>query len=219
MPPFVGVLDLEIALTALRVKPFTLVDTFTPILLRIKRLAHLVQSAGLATVKINEHTCIFDPELVAPIISKGLNRSVAPEDTAKGIIELIHHDHFPHTLMGYPEQFSPGTPSYRFSVESRGVLSWPVLFYAVNELACAVYDRQIGLVSLVPYASAAALIEDIRATPSRIYTRATLTDLTAHQFRGEIHISDLKLFPNATVTVTRSGNVGGWDLQLVSTLQ
>lgn len=196
----VKVSDLYFAFCALGIKPLATSSCFNEEPFRdfVKKhgpgpfkAARLEWSGGM----------MFDPVLCAPILSKILNRKVDPKDVGCAIQEANFGDKYPHELLGYPERVQENDPPMGFFVDTAGFLDRPSAYY-VSHFGCSVWNKNTVLPHLEAWASAAALVEDIREAPESISIQAALE----YKFNKPGH----KTYES--VKIKRSDKAGEWSV-------
>jgi len=189
--------DLELALTILRIKPATEINMNSTTAYFRKHGKHFPEDAGLkATIiaspdyfkrgkkvhsrKVPElNYWIFDPVLLSPVLSRELNRNVRPEETEKALHELekVSESAWPNDLYGYPEMTRGDDAGFGLEAKSTGELYG--VPYECSNFACKVYTPELIVPTLEGWASAAALIEEIKdltVTVSQAYLSNYLGD-------------------------------------------
>jgi len=203
-PTPVSCLPQDIALTALGIKPLALCDSTSEasVKMLIERFGiGLLSDAGLELLSLGPiGAYIYDPRLVAPVVSVLLNRRVYSEEVAGALREYLEGcqkaDQFPHALLGYPEPLQYGAKSGLFVAGSRDFTKTP--FY-LSRLGFKLRTPELVLQNLNAWASAAAIIEEIRSRPTSVTSYAGVAGMPGWENR------------KVTVTIKRSAEIlGDW---------
>ncbi len=216
--------DLEVAFTMLGVKPLTISNGETlSIVLELPNGKALVRDAGLDVFFIARSDdfegglgfYIHDPLMTSVILSRVLG-SLVPPDQVSRVLTSLEFATFPPELLGYPEPIQHDerglTVRSPFTLQVANIGLRRILppHYHATGLGCAVYNP--GLVSVEGWAAAAAIVEEIRESPSTIHSMAALipTDSKALRLANGVLTSRL---PHDVVLIKRLGEVGNWEVQ------
>lgn len=198
----------DIALTALGIKPLalegkvarTLLDRFGPRILSDAGLEVLSKEPGMDHALLEDYG-IYDPELVAPILSILLNRTIPPQHVATALKEYLQERGdapISHELLGYPEARLREVESGYFIADSHDRASTPSY---LAHFGCRLHTPQLVLPNLKAWASTAALVEEIRNSPPSVTSIACIFGIPGWGKR------------RVTMTIKRSAEtVGNWDV-------
>ena len=207
--------DLEVAMTVLGIKPLT--NPATSILIHLSsEHIELAKKANLRVdyVEVGEpqnrgvQTMIYDPVLLAEVMNNAnalrhsWSSSISPH-TLPIIFAKDPDRVFNNVILGYPEP--SGFTKYGevskpiFAVTNTGFIS-PGVPYGTSYPRFRVTAETI-MKTMEAWASAAALVEEIRGTSPAVYTVAVLADTT----NGHKEIV-------AKLTIMRSEEVGNWQV-------
>lgn len=150
---------------------------------------------------------VFDPVLLAPILSNLLNRLVTVEETKLAITELVKGaQEVPHDVFGYPQ---PRPGKYSYIIQNLGhYFSW------VRLNPRSPYEDRSGFVisdpngigikdTMLARAIAAAISAEIRGLPDSIVSFTTI-------YSNIEDPGDNRVFENNRVMVRR--NERGWEI-------
>jgi len=158
-----AVLELEIAFTALGIKPMTVGPRPNSMDYLVRRYGNsFLPRLGLDIIdRWKSGMTVFDPVTVAPILSRMLNRYVSPENAKAALIEREEHFRpLTHDLLGYPEEMQDGKSRFEMSVHSRATLGG--IEYRAAHFSCIVHTPELAIPHLDAFAAAAAVVEEIQ---------------------------------------------------------
>lgn len=163
-------LDLEIAFTALGIKPLTLAESPA-----MENLMAAYGDSFLKQVRLDVmeypgfNLAVFDPVRSAEVLSVAMNCQITP-DMARAVISNYK---LRHELLGYPED-SQDKVSMNLIAESTGLVE--SRRYYSGQFHCQVYTPSLAVAAMDGLASAAAVVEQIRENSSEITSVAEVRD-------------------------------------------
>jgi len=173
--------DMDLAFTILGLKPLYLSDSVEAAnelmisLVNKPRWVEAFSRIHLEITRGRSGVMIYDPDRVAPILSRLLNSEVEPREAMSALSEYnrMRRKYFSNELLGYPEMLEKGRMRGNFYISSEGFLSRPHVYYrSVHSFAIRTPGAVLG--DMETRAMAAALVEEIRGSPASIHTAALL---------------------------------------------
>ncbi|NYZ77064.1 hypothetical protein H0O02_01990 [Candidatus Micrarchaeota archaeon] len=171
--------DMDIALTAFGLKPLSLSSWFSTDTLRScisnPRWLDAFHQVGLEILPGKNTIYVYDPVLVAPILSGLLNRDIEPHQVRDGLKEYrkSYGEIFSNELLGYPQMLEKGKTRGHLFVKSDGFMPFPTI-YRMSRFSFGLHTPEAVLNDREAWASAAAIIEEIRESPLSITSMAVL---------------------------------------------
>jgi hypothetical protein len=119
---------------------------------------------------------VYDPTLLAPILSEIFNTKVAPGDVRKMIRRYKKEIVNSGKVLGYPENNPEieGFPKYSLEVDSSNELPGNTSTYYAFGMGCTVLSPTFVYPKLIGFGFAAAIVEEIRQSPLDIMSRAAI---------------------------------------------
>lgn len=143
---------------------------------------------------------IYDPVVVSDLISRKTNLHVSPEEVKDHLAEF----HADHELLGYPQPL----PDVLAKTRALKIGSYSLTTEKqLTACACAISDTDSVVPSLTALASAAAVIEEISESSSRIRSFSLITE--PRNRIGKIENG---------VIIKRTAKVGEWSVITISNL-
>ncbi|MFH2106953.1 MAG: hypothetical protein ABII22_06870 [Candidatus Micrarchaeota archaeon] len=208
---------LDLAFTLLGIKPLTIIEHRQEKLFRKIHPGGL-RVAGLEIGKVNDGQekqekvfVVYDPRITSKILSNFFNTRVEPTEIIPAIQESISNleGMWFHQLLGYPEQLKTNRDgSWKISdfgleVRSSGRIASTMPLYLTEGMSCATYSPE--KINLEAFASAAAMVEEIRQSFLRIESYARILQAKASP-KGKIVVI------NRETRIKRLEN-GEWDMR------
>jgi|GEM_PF-3572951 len=234
-------LNLDVAFTVLGIKPVSIVDRHSE-LYRDNKIKNLFRNAGLEIIEEQKCPTLYDPVLVAPILARLTNRNVCPECAGRYLKELrksASELSYPHMLLGYPEGLKERKhsgkkvsmeervrlESHRFALRNYGEIPEEKNRYYSAFLGFIVHTPRLIIPKMEGWASGAALVEEIRGTPTDIQSIASLSyrwveaQLILDKLEeGRLTVFDTESLPKLLlqrcylVIIDRSEKTGEWRI-------
>ncbi len=178
---YVKTFDMDLAFTILGLKPLYLSDSVEAanrLMIDLINKPIWVEAFSRIRLEVTRERngiLIYDPDSVAPILSRLLNREVEPREAMSALSEYnrTRRTYFSNELLGYPEMFVKDRMAGNFYISSEGFLNYPHIYYK-SVHSFAVRSPESVLSDMETRAMAAALVEEIRGSPPAIYTAALL---------------------------------------------
>jgi hypothetical protein len=236
-------LNLDVALTVLGIKPVSIVDRNSE-LYRDNKIKNLFRNTGLGIMEGKIGPTVYDPVLVAPILSRITNRNVCPECAGHYLKELegrASELSYPYMLLGYPEGLKEKKKHFgeitkrmeelvklephRFELRNYGGIPKEKDRHYSAFLGFIVHTPRLITPKMEGWASGAALVEEIRGTPTDIQTIASLsyrwmeTELILDKLKEDrLSVFDMESLPGLLlqkcylVIIDRSEKIGEWKI-------
>ncbi len=234
-------LNLNVALTILGIKPVSIIDCHSE-LYRDDKISNLFRNAGLEIIEGQKCPTLYDPVLVAPILARLTNRNVCPECAGHYLKELwksASELSYPHMLLGYPEGLKERKHSgkmvsmeervklepHRFELRNYGEMPKEKDRYYSAFLGFIVHTPRLITPKMEGWASGAALVEEIRGTPTYIrsggfllYRWVEAQIILDKLEEGKLTVFDMESLPGLllqrcySVIIDRSEKIGEWRI-------
>ena len=229
--PVTKELNLLIALVALGVKPLAIDEMAKIQSLINKHGRKILEVAGLEICNRNlaqfdnsNNFLIYDPVLVAPILSRVFNQTITPKNVRRVLHEIEFYRPSLYDglseLFGFPEPIqksaSGNAVGMRLSLVagSKGIVLFPLPhYYRTNDFRCAAYSPEFVLPKLEAWATASAVVEEIRESPASVLSFALLSNRDFVDSMRRLHGLELPLRPHIIeIRIKRHGEIGDWDV-------
>jgi hypothetical protein len=204
-------MDLELALTILGAKPL-LTDVEDARIIRYDFARF--RDAGLDVYRSKDHMMryiehdtgqvlleyptvwVYDPALIAPMLSKLLNTAVTPEKVRKTLRRFEDEAARSHELLGYADKaphrngkmvMARASKNILFEVANEGHNGLP---YCADAMGSRVFSVDRAYEKLEGWALAAAIVEEIRESPVSVVSHAGINEAPKKTSSKGVYLSE-----------------------------